>query len=198
MLIEKDLETDIVIIIRKIYCSKTINRRNECIEKLKNFLKKEPLLLNYFNDNYLNDDILNKWTCLYKTSIYSEHSNNYLENFFRYLSEKGVSRQKRLLYFLREINDIVDELINNHENMVNLGDKKKKCNQQFKLGYDIYLTRDYKKIKNGEYYVCGSEKNSSYHVDILNWFCSCPIFNKNGYTCKPIFFIVIELSISKE
>ena len=80
---KKFITETIINIIREIYSAKTIERRSSKVDQQKKFLDEEELLFNYFNNNnYLNDNLLDKWTSLVKISQYCDPSNNYIERLF--------------------------------------------------------------------------------------------------------------------
>ena len=77
-LIEKIKKNHIIRQIRWIYSSKTQSKRDEMVSNLKKLLNNEEKLMDYF-EFYISDEILNKWSSLYKISQYAEDTSNYLE-----------------------------------------------------------------------------------------------------------------------
>ena len=67
---------------------------------LKMILQKEGKVINYL-EQYLKEETLNKWTSLLKISQYAEHTTNYLENFFKNLTNKNICKQKTTSIFKR-------------------------------------------------------------------------------------------------
>ena len=113
-LIEKYLKNNIIKQIRLIYCSKTYDDRKEKVLDLKKLLSREEKLLEYF-ENYLKDEILDKWTSLFKISQYAEHTSNYLETLFGGFTNKNIAKQTKLLKFVKSLNDRIDEPLCFHQ-----------------------------------------------------------------------------------
>ena len=84
---DSNIKDDLIKMIKRVYVAKNFTRRRVMVKRLKKFLKKkgEREYLNYL-ERYLTDDMLDRWTCLRKLSIYSQHSNNYIEKFFNEVS----------------------------------------------------------------------------------------------------------------
>ena len=74
--------------IRLIYCSKSLTKRNENVSNFKKLIKGETKLLDYFS-NYLKDEVLDKWSSLYKITQYAEHTSNYGS-----ITNKNIAKQK--------------------------------------------------------------------------------------------------------
>lgn len=77
------IHSNIISVIRKIYCSKTLEARAKNVDILLEILKEEKKLKQFFETGrYLEEEVLDLWTSLYKFSQYADHSSNYLERFF--------------------------------------------------------------------------------------------------------------------
>lgn len=193
-LTEKIIKNDMIMKIRLIYCSKTLTKRNENVSNFKKLIKGETNLLDYFS-NYLKDDVLDKWSSLYKITQYAEHTSNYLESLFGSITNKNIAKQTKLLKFIKSLNDVIDEQLCNHQE--NKRNKTQSAKIEFEKGYKLYLVLESEDLNNNVFKV-PSSVNGEYHiVDIDNWECSCFQFNQNCYACKHIMYILIEKSISK-
>ena len=180
--------------IRLIYCSKSLTKRNENVSNFKKLIKGETKLLDYFS-NYLKDEVLDKWSSLYKITQYAEHTSNYLESLFGSITNKNIAKQTKLLKFIKSLNDLIDEQLCNHQE--NKRNKTESAKIEFEKGYKLYLVLESEDLNNNVFKV-PSSVNGEYHtVDINNWECTCLQFNQNCYTCKRIMYILIEKSISK-
>lgn len=191
----EDLFDEIVDMIREIYSSKTIIIRNRKVKQLEDFLKEksEKDLLDYFS-HYFGNDILNRWTCFGKISIYFEHTSNYLEKFFGSITNKKLAKQKKLLKFIKELDNTIETIKGKNENE-DVGKKKNKALKEFNEGMELYLIKDFKPVGDRIYKVDGTEIGCVHTVDMKNWWCSCKSFNLNGYPCKHIMFIMVDKMI---
>ena len=169
-IIEKPLENILITRIRDIYSSKTLEHRNEMVKLFFEELNNEPVLKEYF-EPYMKDDILDKWSSLYKISQYAEHTSNYIERFFGEITNKNIAKQSKLLKFVKHVHDIIDVLIINHRNGKKT--KMKKCKVNYNTGYEIYLHLEKKEISENVFRVPSSEDGKYHTVDIDNWCCSC-------------------------
>ena len=194
LLIENMLKNNIIFQIRLIYCSKTLSDRAEKVLQLKKLLNNETKLMEYF-EFYINENILDKWSSLYKISQYAEHTSNYLESLFSRVTNKNIAKQTKLLKFIKGINDTIDEQLLSHQEK--LRNKLDSSKAEFEKGYKLYLVVEATNLENNVFKIPSSIKGEYHTVDIENWSCTCMQFNQNCYTCKHIFYILIEKSISK-
>ena len=194
LLKERTLKTIIINHIRLIYCSKTYEDRNKFVLKFKEILEKEVSLLEYF-DHYLKDEILDKWTSLYKISQYSEHSSNYLESLFGKITNKNIAKQTKLLKFIKCLNDCIDDRMEDHKE--NQRTKLNNSKIEYQKGYKMYLAIETNDLNNTVFKVPSSITGTHYIVDFNKWNCTCPQFNQNFYTCKHMFYLLIEKGIEK-
>ena len=164
------------------------------VDKLRNILKNNKELFNYF-EAYLSEEILDKWTSLYKISQYAEHSSNYIESLFGRITNKNIAKQSKVLNFIKVINDIIENIIADHKEM-KLG-KMENSLMIYKRAYDIYLLKDIYHLKNNKYKINGTKEGTVHFIDMDDWSCTCLSFNQNGYTCKHMFLILIEVSINE-
>ena len=193
-LLEKIKKNKIIQILRFIYCSKTISQRNKMVKEIKEILRYETNLNEYFKE-YLEEDILNKWTSQYKISQYSENSSNYIESLFGSLTNKNLAKQTKLLNFVCTINSKIENLLISDKE--NIKRKMNEANVEFEKGYKIYLHLQCDNLGNNVFKVPATEKGKFHTVDLENWFCTCLQFNHNCYTCKHMFYILIEKSIEQ-
>jgi hypothetical protein len=80
---DKEKKEHIILLIRKIYSSKTVGKRRENVRNLKRYLRRS-VESKYLEDisRYFEIDMLDQWKSLRKFSQYSEHTNNYIEKMF--------------------------------------------------------------------------------------------------------------------
>ena len=98
-------------------------------------------------------------------------------------------------FFIKGINDTFDEQLLSHQEK--LRSKLDSAKAEFEKGYKLYLFVEATNLENNVFKIPSSIKGEYHTVDIENWSCTCMQFNQNCYTCKHIFYILIEKSISK-
>lgn len=194
LLNEKYLKDTLIQHIRFIYCSKSIEDRKEKVLQFKKLLLSESKLSEYF-EYYLNDEILDKWSSLYKISQYAEHTSNYLESLFSGITNKNIARQTKLLKFIKSLNEKIDEQLTLHHE--NSRSKLEKAKIEFQKGYKLYLALESIDLNNNIFKVPSLIKGNYYIVDFNKWHCTCLQFNSNCYTCKHMFYLLIEKGIQK-
>lgn len=188
----------IITAIREVYSAKTYERRNNRVENLVDLLNENNLnkFLSFLNDNGYLIEKIDRWSSLPKLSQYSEHSINYLERMFGKLTNKKKARAMRLPLLLDNLDELIEDIIIRHEDVGVVEDKKKKSNEKFKKGKDIYEDSLFKEVDYLFFKVKAITRSLGwYDVDLKNMYCSCESFNYGGYVCKHMFGMFIYMRV---
>lgn len=104
-----------------------------------------------------------------------------------------MGKQHTLSALLTGLNQIIEIILIKHEDFGSYSGKIKGAKKNMTLGLDIYLFSVIETIRSKVYTVLSQNSRVLYKVDIYNWFCSCPSFGQNGYTCKHMFGCLFKI-----
>lgn len=172
--ISNDLEISIRNFVRKVYCAKTKKQRGELVIKFINFMEKmekTELLKKYLV--YLEESVLDRWSCCLKISTFRDHTTNYIEREFRETNKVSrnmcritqVIENNHLILKNKKIDSTIQDI--SKENL--LGWIKKSGKNHWQMFH-------VKKADNF-YLVQSSVKNSHYQVSLIDFSCPCASFN---------------------
>lgn len=184
-------------LIIKIYCSKTVERRVNKVKQFTNLLKEhDEKLLNWMiKEGYLGEK-LNKWTSLLKISQYRDHTNNFIENCFNFITNKNSAKQRKAPILVKKINDMVENVFKKHYDYGEIMAKKQALRRTFQDGITIFKFSEYKEeSKKFCYEVKSKCSKRKYFVDLFNFFCSCSDFNTGAYPCNHIFAMLVKVRV---